>query len=79
MTNPTFHIAVHTQNPDGATSAPYVPLSCAQAPEELTSGSLVMPDQRSTTDQLRDLIKFANAHGMYDAADVIARIVEEKP
>lgn len=30
-----------------------------------------MPDQRSVTDQLRDLIIHANRQGMYDAADVL--------
>ena len=27
------------------------------------------PDQRSTYDQVKDLIQIANQHGMYDAAD----------
>jgi hypothetical protein len=30
-----------------------------------------MPDQRSTTEQMRDLITIANLAGMYDAADWI--------
>jgi hypothetical protein len=33
-------------------------------------------DQRSVTDQLRDLRAFANRLGMYDAADFIGREVE---
>ena len=32
---------------------------------------LKMPDQRSVTDQLRDLVVMANRAGMYDAADLI--------
>jgi hypothetical protein len=32
-----------------------------------------MPDQRSVTDQLRDIIVYANRKGMYDAADLIQR------
>lgn len=30
-----------------------------------------MPDQRSTTEQVRDLVTIANMMGMYDAADWI--------
>jgi len=37
--------------------------------EEITNTK--MPDQRSVTDQLKDLIKFANQNGLYDAADWI--------
>ena len=34
-----------------------------------------MADQRSTTDQLRDLIAIANQKGMYDAADYLLNVV----
>ena len=34
-----------------------------------------MPDQRSTTDQLRDLVIMANRAGMYDAADAIQNLL----
>ena len=34
------------------------------------------PDQRSLTDQMRDLMILANATKMYDAADYIARKFE---
>ena len=34
-----------------------------------------MPDQRSVTDQLKDLIRLAHQNGLYDAADwVMARM-----
>lgn len=32
-------------------------------------GALMAPDQRSVTDQLRDLVLLANQNGLYDAAD----------
>lgn len=35
-----------------------------------------MNDQRSTTEQLRDLIGIADQHGLYDAADFCRREVE---
>lgn len=37
-----------------------------------------MNDQRSVTDQLRDLIPIANQHGLYDAADYLTAITAEK-
>jgi len=36
-----------------------------------------MPDQRSLTDQMRDLMILANATKMYDASDYIAKKFEE--
>ncbi len=39
-----------------------------------------MPRQDSLTDQIRDLVKLANEHGMYDAADwITARLRETDP
>lgn len=35
-----------------------------------------MNDQRSTYDQLRDLVQLANRHGLYDAADFVERAIE---
>jgi hypothetical protein len=32
-----------------------------------------MPDQRAVTEQLADLIRLANEHGLYDAADWVKR------
>ena len=32
------------------------------------------PDQRSTRDQLRDLRRYANALGLYDAADHLSQV-----
>lgn len=32
---------------------------------------VMMPDQRSVTDQLKDLVVLANRRGLYDAADWI--------
>jgi len=40
------------------------------------SGSLVTPDQRSVTEQLKDLIVLANQHGLYDAADWVKTQLE---
>jgi hypothetical protein len=37
-----------------------------------------MPDQRSVSDQLHDLVKLANERGMYDAADWITRSAEKR-
>jgi len=34
-----------------------------------------MPDQRSVTDQLRDLVIMANRSGMYDAADLVQTLL----
>lgn len=34
-----------------------------------------MPDQRSTTDQLITLHQLANEYKLYDAADVLKRII----
>lgn len=36
-----------------------------------------MNDQRSTTDQLRDAVRWCNEAGMYDAADWIRRELED--
>lgn len=33
---------------------------------------VMMPDQRSLTDQLQDLVSLANRHHLYDAADFIS-------
>lgn len=41
-------------------------------------GNRIMPDQRSSSDQLRDLQWVANQLGLYDAADVIKSIVDKK-
>ena len=38
---------------------------------ELESQRFLMNDQRSTTDQLNDLVRLANKSGSYDAADWI--------
>lgn len=37
---------------------------------------IAKPRQDSVTDQLRDLIGYANFHGMYDAADFLKAQVE---
>ena len=74
-----LYIALHTKNPDGTENRGSTPMSYAQSPEEMRAGNLVMPDQRSTTDQLRDLLKIANKRGMYDAADVITKLLDGKP
>lgn len=34
-------------------------------------------DQRSTLDQLRDLLRLANQHGLYDAADYLTQHIEK--
>ena len=41
-------------------------------------GNRIMPDQRSTVEQLKDLIAVANALGMYDAADALQGLVQPK-
>jgi hypothetical protein len=38
----------------------------------------LQPRQDSTTDQLRDLYLVANQLGMYDAADVLKKLLEKK-
>lgn len=38
-----------------------------------------MNDQRSLTDQLRDLIVLANRAGLYDAADVVEKLLNPEP
>jgi len=38
----------------------------------------MMNDQRSTTDQLQDLVRLANAHGLYDAADFVRAAIERR-
>lgn len=37
----------------------------------------MMPDQRSVTEQLLDLVKIANSAGMYDAADMVNSLLQE--
>ena len=37
---------------------------------------MIMNDQRSTYDQLRDLVQLANEHGLHDAADAVQRLVD---
>ncbi len=34
-----------------------------------------MPDQRSVTDQLRELVKVATKAGLYDAADAVQNLL----
>ena len=41
-------------------------------------GNRVMPDQRATNDQLKDLQWIANQVGLYDAADLIKSVLERK-
>lgn len=38
-----------------------------------------MPDQRSVTEQLRDLVGTANRLGMYDAADWLSLWLQGRP
>lgn len=39
-------------------------------------GNKTFPDQRSTQEQLQDLLWIANQLGLYDAADAIQRIIK---
>jgi hypothetical protein len=38
-----------------------------------------MNDQRALNDQLQDLVGIANQHGMYDAADFLRDLLQNKP
>ncbi len=38
----------------------------------------MMNDQRSTTDQLLDLVRLANEHGLYDAADAVQQLIARR-
>lgn len=52
------------------------PYNAADRMSPTEETGLRMPDQRSVTDQLRDLIPVADKMGMYDAADHLRRVVE---
>lgn len=40
-------------------------------------GNRIMPDSRSTNEQLQDLMNIANQVGLYDAADVIKGLLKK--